>query len=199
MSMSLKKSIVASTSLAIVLGFSSETFADAQEIHNQNNQNAQQEEKVDRVANVLKVYNEHEDAIVYNDKNQSAKVKASVLQREMPTTEYNEVISDLNEEGIVANETTDYHRGIGEGMPDRRTKNQKKRQDVVDNCLGNELSKTYGKKAARAIKKIVLSKDYKKAAKKLVKRGFKSGNILYSLSRMLYKCTYKGFKKYPHN
>ncbi|HHT9657198.1 hypothetical protein [Staphylococcus caprae] len=197
--MSLKKGMVASTSLAIVLGFSSESFADAQEIHNQNNQGSQQEEKVDRVANVLKVYNEHEDAIVYDDTNQTAKVKASVLQQEMPTKEYNEVITDLDKEGMVANETTNYHRGLGEGIPDNRTKNQKKRKSYIDDCAGNELSKTYGKKAANAVKKIVLSKDYKKAAKKLVKRGVKSGNIVYTLGKILYKCTSKGAKKYPKN
>lgn len=39
--MSFKKRIIASTSLALLLGFSTETFVDAQEIHNNENNQSQ--------------------------------------------------------------------------------------------------------------------------------------------------------------
>lgn len=201
--MSFKKRIIASTSLALLLGFSTETFVDAQEIHNNENNQSQvqqtnqfNQEEVDRVANVLKVLNEHRDAIVFNEDNTSVKIKASVLQQEMSESEYNDVITDLDKEGLIANETVSYHRGVGQGMPDKRTKKQRKRQEYVDNCIGNELSKTYGIKATKSLVKIIKSKDYKKAAKEVVRKGTKAGNVVYTLSKMLVKCQVKGVKKY---
>ena len=200
--MSFKKRIIASISLVLLLGFSTETFVDAQEIHNRENNQTQvqqnnqtNQEDIDRLASVLKVLNEHKDAIVFNEDNKSVKFKASVLQQEMSVSEYNKVITDLDKEGLVANETS-YRRGVGQGMPDTRTKKQRKRQAYVDNCIGNELSKTYGIKASKSLIQIIKSKDYKKAAKEILKKETKATNVVFTLSKMLIKCQNKGVKKY---
>ncbi len=63
--------------------------------------------------------------------------------------------------------------GVGQGMPDTRTKKQRKRQEYIDNCIGNELSKTYGIKASKSLIQIIKSKDYKKAAKEILKKRLK--------------------------
>ncbi|WP_440862439.1 hypothetical protein, partial [Staphylococcus shinii] len=99
----------------------------------------------------------------------------------------NQLISDVSEDGTIKELN----------QPDWRAKmGGTKSGAYVDKCVGNELSKTYGKKAAKAIASFVLNKNYKKAAKELAKRGMKASGNIVTLSGILGKCLYKANQKF---
>lgn len=178
-------------------------FSDAKELSNTtSNQESTSEQgtndysdkEVAEIENTLKVL--YDDAGVYNEKTKSLQFKDSVLKNELSDSEYNRIVGDLKSNNQLI---SDVSEGVTKevNQPDWRARiGNEKAAAYVDKCVGNKLSNTYGKKAAKAIATLVLNKNYKKAAKELAKRGLKASGNIVTLSSILGKCLYQANKKY---
>ncbi|MBF7026003.1 hypothetical protein [Staphylococcus kloosii] len=180
-------SLVAFTLLVSVLS----PLAKAKEVDNQAN-NQQNEQELEKVLKTL-----YDDAGVYDEKEQSLKFKDSVLRKELSKEQYNNIIGDIKNENKLVNDVDDNGVTKEDYRPDWRAQMGSEKQGAyVDKCVGNKLSNTYGKKAAKAVAKFVLAKNYKKAAKELAKRGLKATGNIGTLSSILGQCLFAAHKKF---
>ncbi|MGW7927282.1 hypothetical protein [Staphylococcus xylosus] len=192
--MFIKKALSAVLAVTLLFGFSGEAFVHAEDTNTTQQVN---QSEIDKNAHILEVM--YDQAAVYNEETDMLEFKESVLKQNLDSTEYNEIIGDLRQNNQLAEEQNTAFRAGVHHVNWRAKLNGKKGEKVgayVDKCVANEASNTYGPKAAKAITKLILAEDYKKAAKEIAKRGLKvSGNVV-TLSQILATCLSQAQAKY---
>ncbi|EJA1884357.1 hypothetical protein MWQ84_002376 [Staphylococcus pseudintermedius] len=176
-------------SLVLLISFLSEGVLYAKTFRS----NVSNESEVEKNERILRVA--FEEAAVYNPQKEELEFDEYALKEGLTPEEYNDLAPKLKRKGVLLSGSNSNIINYDVRPDWDKVFGKEKRTEFINKCTADELSATYGEKAAKAIAKLIVAKNYKKAAKELVKRGLKASNLVYNGGRIVGVCIYRANKK----